>query len=238
VADSLPNDPLIIEKRGSKKIFFKNFMDVRVNQVILPLAKRLMRPDQAAIASGEGYLAHTMMHEIAHGLGPAFARINGKQVDIREAIGSQYSGLEEAKADVVGMFGLIWLCDHGYLPAADLHGYFASYLAGNFRTMRFGATDAHGMAETMEFNYLLEQGVYSRDASTGRYSVNYDKMAPAINALAHELLQQEATGDRARAEAWFVRYNKIPADLRTTLKRQTDIPVDITPVFSFSVKVQ
>lgn len=238
VADSLPNDPLIIEKKGTKKIFFKNFMDVRVNEVILPLAKRLMRPDQAAIASGDGYLTHTMMHEISHGLGPAFARVSGKQVDIREALGPVYSGVEEAKADVVGMLGLIWLCDHGHLPAAKRDGYFASYLAGNFRTMRFGSTDAHGMAETMEFNYLLQQGVYQRDPASGRYSVDYARMPAAINALAKELLEQEVSGDRARAEAWFARYNKIPADLQAALKRQADIPVDITPVFSFPVKVR
>lgn len=237
VADSLPNDPRIVEKKGSKKIFFKNFMDARVNQVILPLARRMMHPDQAALVSGEGYLAHTMMHEIAHGLGPAFARIDGRQVDIREAMGPLHSGLEEAKADVVGMFGLIWLFDHGYLPAAKRDGYFASYLAGNFRTMRFGATDAHGMAETMEFNYLREQGVFVRDSS-GKYSVEYAKMAPAIQALAKELLEQEATGDRARAEAWFAKYNRIPDDLQAALKQQADIPVDIAPVFSFPVKVQ
>src|SRR5207248_8776260 len=111
VADNLPNDPRIHEQKGTKKIFFKNFLDARVNYVILPLAKRLMLPDQAARASGEGYMASTLMHEICHGLGPAFARTGGKQVDIRESLGSVYSGLEEAKADVVGMFGLAWLMD-------------------------------------------------------------------------------------------------------------------------------
>src|SRR4029077_8117558 len=105
VADNLPNDPRVHEQKGSKKIFFKNFMDARVNSVILPLAKRVMRADQAAKASGEGYLAGTLMHEIAHGLGPAYARRGGKQVDIRESIGPVFSALEEAKADVVGMFG-------------------------------------------------------------------------------------------------------------------------------------
>src|SRR5437667_4573994 len=104
VADNLPNDPRIHEQKGSKKIFFKNFMDARVEYVVLPIAKKLMREDQAAKASGEGYLADVLLHEISHGLGPAFARRGGRQLDIREAIGPLYSGLEEAKADVVGMF--------------------------------------------------------------------------------------------------------------------------------------
>ena len=106
VADNLPNDPRIHQEKGTKKIFFKNFMDARVQYVILPVAKIMMQPDQAAEVSGEGYLAGTLLHEISHGFGPAFARVGGRQVDIREAIGPAYSGLEEAKADVVGMFGL------------------------------------------------------------------------------------------------------------------------------------
>ena len=109
-----------------------------------------MRPEQAARASGEGYLADVMMHEICHGLGPAFARKDGKHVDIREAIGPAYSGLEEAKADVTGMFGLKWLVDHGALPKERLEEYYASYVAGIFRTVRFGTAEAHGRAEMME----------------------------------------------------------------------------------------
>ncbi len=150
VADNLPNDPRVHEQKGSKKLFFKNFMDARVNYVILPLARYMMPASQAAMASGEGYLLGTIMHEICHGLGPAFAHnASGDKINIREAIGPIYSGLEEAKADVVGMFSLKWLVDHGVLPKAKLNEYYASYLAGNFRTVRFGAAEAHGQAEMM-----------------------------------------------------------------------------------------
>src|SRR5208282_2790464 len=106
VADNLPNDPRVHEQKGSKKIFFKNFMDARVNYVVLPVARKLMEPKQAAKVSGEGYLLGTIMHEICHGLGPSFARTPAGKVSIREAIGPGYSGLEEAKADVTGMFAL------------------------------------------------------------------------------------------------------------------------------------
>ncbi|MCU1230217.1 MAG: Zn-dependent hydrolase [Acidobacteria bacterium] len=231
-ADNLPNDPRIHEKVGSKKIFFKNFMDARVDYVILPVAKLLMRPDQAAKASPEGYLAAVMMHEISHGLGPAFSRRDGKQVDIREAIGPTFSGLEEAKADVTGMFGLQWLVDHGALPKERLEEYYASYVAGIFRTVRFGTAEAHGRAEMMEFNYLFERGAISRDAA-GNYAIDYAKMPDALASLTKELLEIEATGDRARAEAWFARYEKMPADLRTALEKAKDIPVDIDPLVPF-----
>ena len=155
------------------------------------------------------------MHEICHGLGPAFARRDGKQVDIREAIGAAYSGLEEAKADVVGMFALKWLVDHGVLPKERLEEYYASYVAGIFRTVRFGTGEAHGRAEMMEFNYLSEQGAIVQ--ASGRYRVDYAKMPAAIARLAKELLEQEATGDRARAEAWFAKYDKMPAALKAAL---------------------
>jgi len=238
VADNLPNDPRVHEAKGSKKLFFKNFMDARVNYVILQLAKKVMQPDQAAKASGDGYLASTMMHEICHGLGPTFARTAKGKADIREAIGPTYSGLEEAKADVVGMYSLKWMVDHGYLPKARMEEYYASYIAGIFRTARFGIGEAHGRAEMMEFNYYNENKVISRDPKTGRYSIDYTKMPGAINNLAKELLEQEATGDRARAETWFQKYDVMPAELQETLKMANDLPVDIDPVFSFAEPIQ
>ena len=233
VADNLPNDPRVHEQRGSKKIFFKNYMDARVEYIILPIAKRLLRPDQASLASAEGYLATTIMHEISHGLGPAFARIGGQKKDIREAIGPAYSGLEEAKADIVGLFGLKWLVEHGVVPREKLDPYYISHIAGIFRTVRFGVGEAHGRAEMMEFDYLSARSVVLHDASTGLYSVDLQKMPAAIAALARELLEQEATGDRARTEAWFKKYGTMPAELETALQAAADVPVDIDPVQDF-----
>jgi hypothetical protein len=233
VADNLPNDPRIHEQKGSKKIFFKNFMDARVNYVILPIAKRLLRADEAALASAEGYLASTMMHEISHGLGPAFARTSSGRQDIRAAIGPAYSGLEEAKADIVGLYGLKWLVDQGDLPKEKLNGYYASEVAGIFRTVRFGVAEAHGRAEIMEFNFYSERGAIARDAASGRYAIDFGRMPEAVAALAKELLVQEATGDRARVEAWFAKYGAIPPELAKSLGAASDVPVDIDPISSF-----
>jgi hypothetical protein len=261
VADNLPNDPRIHQEKGSKKIFFKNFMDARVDNVVLPIAKRLLRPDQAALASGEGYLATTMMHEISHELGPTYARVparpatNGApntaasgaantstRVQINEAIGPTYSALEESKADIVGMFGLDWLIEHGALPKEKRSEYYASYVGGIFRTVRFGVAEAHGRGEMMEFNYLVEQGAITHTADVagtagratpGRYAIVMERMPAAIASLAKQLLEMEATGDRRRVEAWFAKYDRMPADLTQALAAQSDIPVDIDPVFSF-----
>jgi len=232
VADNLPNDPKVQEQKGSKKLFFKNFMDARVNYVILPVARQLMPPADAAKASGEGYLLATIMHEIAHGLGPAFSRTAQGKADIRASIGPIYGGLEEAKADTVGLFGLKWLVDHDALPKSKLEEYYASYVAGIFRTARFGIAEAHGRAEMMEFNYLSERGAVTRQSS-GRYGIDYARMPGAISDLSKELLEIEASGDRARAEAWFNKYGTMPYELKAALRSTSNVPVDIDPVFSF-----
>jgi len=235
VADNLPNDPRIHEAKGTKKIFFKNFMDARVNYVILPVAKQVMRPDQAAKASAEGYLLGTIMHEIAHGLGPAFSRTPNGKIAIREALGPMFSGLEEAKADVVGMLGLKWLVDQGELPKNKLDNYYSSYIAGILRTVRFGAAEAHSRGEMMQFNYLSERSAIKRE-SNGRYSLDYDIMPTAVADLAKELLEIEATGDRSRAEKWFAKYDQMPETLKLSLKAAAKVPVDIDPIFSFKEK--
>lgn len=237
VADNLPNDPRVHEQKGSKKLFFKNFMDARVNYVILPVALKLMDPKQAAKATGDGYMQDTIMHEIAHGLGPAFARTAAGKVSIRESIGHAFSGLEEAKADVVGLFGLKFLVDQGVFPKEKLEEYYASYVAGIFRTVRFGTAEAHGQAEMMEFNYLSERGAIRRNAS-GRYEIDYGKMPAALADLAKELLEIEATGDRARCEDWFKKYGQMPEELKAALKAASDVPVDVDPVFEFPEKVK
>jgi hypothetical protein len=241
VADNLPNDPRVHEQKGSKKLFFKNFMDARVNYVILPVARKLMEPEQAAKVSGEGYLQDTIMHEICHGLGPAYARTpsdkSAWKVDIRAAIGPAFSGLEEAKADVTGIFALKWLVDHDALPKEKLEEYYASYVGGIFRTVRFGTAEAHGQAEMMEFNYLSERGAIRRNPS-GRYAIDYEKMPAAMADLAKELLEIEATGDRSRAENWFKKYGKMSDELKASLQAASDVPVDIDPMFSFPERVK
>jgi hypothetical protein len=239
VADNLPNDPRIHAEKGTKKIFFKNFMDARVNYVVLPIGKLLMRADQANLASMDGYLAVVVMHEMSHGLGPAYARVNGKQVDIRESVGPIYSGLEEAKADIVGLYGLDWLMNRGVLPKSRARDYYASHVAGIFRTVRFGTAEAHAKAEMMEFNYFVEQGAITRDASTGRYAIDFSKFRGAVASLAKELLTIEATGDRARAERWMTRYGTMPVALKAALDKTTNsVPVDVDPITAFGEAVR
>jgi hypothetical protein len=234
VADNLPNDPRIHQEKGTKKIFFKNYMDARVNYVVLPIGKLLMKEDQAAMASADGYLVVVLMHEICHGLGPAYARTSAGRADIRESIGPTYAGLEEAKADIVGLFALNWLMDKGIIPKNNAQEFYASHVAGIFRTIRFGVAEAHGRAEMMEFNYFVEQGAITRDPATSRYAIDFTKMPQAVASLAKELLEIEATGDRNRAEQWFKKYDSMPSELKSALANVKDVPVDIDPVSVFT----
>ena len=131
------------------------------------------------------------------------------------------------------MYGLKWLLDHGALAKARLQEYYASYVAGIFRTVRYGIAEAHGRAEMMEFNFLSEQKAIVR--TNGRYGVDYERMPGAMAKLAKELLEIEASGDRARAEAWFHRYDKMPAELKSAMDAVKGVPVDVQPVYSFPV---
>ncbi|HEY7114732.1 MAG TPA: Zn-dependent hydrolase [Thermoanaerobaculia bacterium] len=237
VADNLPNDPRIHEEKGSKRLFFKNYMDARVNEVVLPVARRVMVPEQARLASADGYLTDVLMHEICHGLGPAFARTAAGRVSIRESVGAIFSAVEEAKADMTGMYALDWLVAHGVFPKERLDEFQASYVAGIFRTVRFGTAEAHARGEMMQFNFLSEKGAIRR-TDTGLYTIDASKWREGVAALAKELLEIEATGDRARAEAWFARYDKMPEHLRATLERAKDLPVDVDPKMAFPEGVE
>src|SRR5437899_3433480 len=134
------------------------------------------------------------------------------------------------------MFGLKWLVDREVLPSNRLEEYYASYVAGIFRTIRFGTGEAHGRAEMMEFNYLSSQGAILE--AGGRYKVGYAKMPDAIQRLAKELLEQEATGDRGRAEAWFKKYDTVPPALKQALDAARDVPIDVDPIVSFDETVR
>jgi hypothetical protein len=237
VADNLPNDPRVHEKEGSKKLFFRNFMDARVTYVMVPIAHAMMEPEQAAKVTSDGYLVGTVMHEICHGLGPVFSRTATGKIEIREALGPLYGSLEEGKADVTGMFAVQWLVDHAVLPKKNLEEYYASYVDDLFRTVRFGAAEAHAQAEMMELNYLLERSALVRDRH-GRYAIDYDKMPAGMADLSKELLAIEATGDRQRGERLVAKYGTMSDELKRDLKATSGIPIDIDPIFSFARTVK
>jgi len=233
VADNLPNDPRVHERRGSKKIFFKNFMDARVEHVILPIARRLLRADQAQQASAEGYLAGAVMHEISHGLGPAFAHVAGGRQDIRASIGPGYSGLEEAKADIVACSRSNgWSTTAAWRQTSSM-----AITSRSCRNLPHGALRRRrGPRASADDGVQLPCRTWRAGARPGRRPLPDRARAHARRdrRSARQLLQLEASGDRAGAEAWFARYGAMRPELAQALESARDIPVDIDPVSDFT----
>jgi hypothetical protein len=231
VATNLPNDPRVHEAKGSKKIFWKNVMDARVNQVILPISRELLVHEQAVKVTPRGVFEDVLMHEISHALGPRYVRGTGEKVPVNERIGDLYSPLEEMKATVAGLVSMAWFFDHGVMPADSEEEHYASYLGGIFRSVRFGASEAHGRAGMVELNFGRERGAIRRDAATGRWSVVTPKMRDSIRALAEKALEIERAGDRSAAGALFAKYGSVPEDLQKDLDRLRNVPIEIEPIY-------
>ena len=236
VADNLPNDARIHAEKGTKKIFFKNFMDARVDYVILPIAQNLMRPRQAEDASGEGYLDRrscTRSPMDSAPPSPSARQASRHQRGHRPRLPAS----KRPKPTSSACFGPL-AGRPDALPAARPQLHYASYVAGIFRTLRFGTGEAHGRAEMMEFNVLLEHNALTLnpapDGQASTYTIDYATMPEAIASLTHQLLTFEAQGDRAGAEAWMTKYDVMPPTLTRALESTTAIPVDITPDFELN----
>ena len=235
VADNLPNDPRIHAAEGFEENLLQEFSG-RARGFDRGAAGRKADAARAGRAghAARAYLTDTLLHEISHGLGPAFARRGGKQVDIREALGPHFPGVEEAKADLVGLLAAEWLAGRGVLAREQLDACYAAHVADLFRMLRFGTAEAHAVSEIMQFSYLVERKAITWDAASSRYAVNLARHAGRRSSeLARELLEIEATGDAARAGKWFARYQALPPGTANALAAAAGLPVDIDPVFAF-----
>jgi hypothetical protein len=230
LAFNLPNDEVVREKKGSKKVMLKNVAHAKFDGILMPIARRLLRESQLSKVSFDAFFNHTLVHETAHGLGPGKITVerDGKKVQtsVNEALKELYPVIEEAKADTLGMYLNYLLVEEGLHPAEFVENVYASFLGGFFRSVRFGAGEAHGKANIIQFNYLSDHGAVVRDAD-GRYGYEADRMRPAVEALARELLLIEALGDYAGAKAFIEKYGQMPAELATALAGLGDIPTDI-----------
>jgi len=231
VAASLPNDPRVTETVGSKKTFWKNFFEARVNRVILPIARELVAEDQVDDVEPQAFFDVVLLHEIAHALGPRFADTDQGRVPINQALTTHYTWIEEAKATAAGLECLSYLIEAGVTEPSLRPRYYASYLGSIFRTIRFGTSEAHGLAALVELNYFLTDGGIDYDEGTGRYAVDYDVLPERITALAELLLTIEATGDVAAAQALKERYGTVGPELQAALERVRDVPIDPSPAY-------
>jgi hypothetical protein len=230
-AFNLPNDEVVREKKGSKKVLLKNVMDAKFRQSGKPIAARVLDPSLQSLVSFDAFFNHVLFHELSHGLGPGFlTQPDGKKVEVRIPLKELFSTVEECKADVLGVWNLLYAQQHGLVTAFNDRQLLATYAGLMFRSTRFGVGEAHGRGTAIQWNWLREHGAVTPIAG-GRFTVDFAKSRDAVRDLATELLTIEATGDYARAKTLLDKYGKETAEMTAVNATLKDIPVDITPVF-------
>jgi hypothetical protein len=230
-AFNLPNDERIVTEKGSKRVMLKNVQEAKFKAVLTPIAERVVDQSQRSRIAFEPFFTHILMHELMHGLGPHAIRIDGKATTVRSTMKELSSAFEEAKADVSGLFALQYLIDHGHLDKATEEPMYVTYLAGVFRSIRFGIKEAHGRGMALQFNYLSDKGAFTYDEKNGTFRVNADKIKDAVRSLTAEIMTIQAQGSYDQAKSLLETYAVIRPPMQHALDRLTDIPVDIAPHF-------
>ncbi len=231
-AYNLPNDERVITQKGSKRVMLKNVQDAKFRTTLLPISKRVLTPAGQAQVSFDAFFTHILAHELSHGIGPHQIEVNGRATSPRKEMKDLYSAIEEAKADVTGLFMLQFLIDRALLPDATFNEteLYTTFLASAFRTLRFGVKEAHGKGMAMQVNYLMDKGAFQANPD-GTFAVDMSKVKTAVRDLDHDLLTLEATGDYAGAKRMLDQLGVIRPVLQKALDGLSGIPVDIEPLF-------
>lgn len=227
IAINLPNDEEVQLAKGTRRLQLKNSMRAKFDEILVPIAGVLITPEQRRHITFDAFFGNTMFHEVAHGLGIKNT-INGRGT-VREALREQAGWLEEGKADVLGLYMVTALREQGEMREGEQMDNYVTFLAGIFRSVRFGASSAHGRANIARFNYFQEQGAFTRDAATGTYRVDAARMRQAVDSLSERILRLQGDGDYDGVVAFMERYGRVPTELQRDLDRlaTAGIPVDI-----------
>jgi len=226
IAINLPNDEEVQLAKGTRRLQLKNAMQAKFDKIMLPIAAELIAEDQRRHVTFDAFFANTMFHEVAHGLGIKNT-LDGEQT-VREALRDHASSMEEGKADILGLYMIGELQKKGELDS-EMMDYYTTFLAGIFRSVRFGASSAHGKANMVRFNFFRDAGAFSRDETTDTYRVNFEKMQQAIQDLSRLLLTLQGDGDYAGVEKLLKEKGDVSEQLQSDLDRlsKADIPVDV-----------
>jgi hypothetical protein len=235
LAFNLPNDERVREAKGSKKVLMRNTMRAKYDQILMPIAQRVIAQDQIKDISFDAYFNEVLHHELSHGLGPGKIKVNGRDTEVRLELKDVYSTLEEAKADVMGVYNILALIQKGDMPAELRHSLEPTYVAGLFRSARFGVHEAHGQGVVAQFNYLMEKGALTVDGE-GRFRADSAKFPDGIRALLHDMLELQAAGDYEGTKKFLDRYGKPGDSLIKAIDRLNDVPVDIRPIYDADKK--
>jgi len=225
IAINLPNDEEVQLEKGSRRLQLKNAMQAKFDKILVPISEVLVVPEQRSHITFDAFFSNTMFHEVAHGLGIKNT-INDKGT-VRAALKEHASAHEEGKADILGLYMVEKLYEMGELTEGEIMDNYVTFMAGIFRSVRFGSSSAHGVANMLRFNYFSEQEAFNFDATTGLYSVNPEKMSAAIKSLSNKILTLQGDGDYEGVEKWVNESGYVSPELKAALDRLSDVPVDI-----------
>jgi hypothetical protein len=228
IAINLPNDEKVQLEKGTRRLQLENAMRAKYDKILVPISNVLIAKDQRKHITFDAFFGNTMFHEVAHGLGIKNT-ITGKGT-VREALKDHYSALEEGKADVLGLYMVSKLRDKGMVTDGAIEDNYVTFVASIFRSIRFGASEAHGLANLLRFNYFKEKGAITYDEQTQTYSIDYDKIADATSSLSEKILTLQGDGDYEGVSAFIDKYGHVGEQLQKSLDRlgEQSIPVDVT----------
>jgi hypothetical protein len=231
VAFNLPNDERVREAKGAKKVILQNVLGAKYDRILHPMASLVLVPEDAANVHKRYMYMETLFHELSHSLGPGSIIVNGRKTSVDKELKDVGSGFEEAKADVMGAYNVLFMMDKGLLPAAEKPQIRAAYVAGLFRAMRFGDTDAHGRGAAMQYRYIRDKGGIVWDANAKRFRIDPAKLDAAIRDLVGDIVRLQATGDYNGTKAFLAKWAVMDAEAKEVTSKMGHIPVDIHPIY-------
>ncbi len=229
-AFNLPNDERIVAEMGSKRTMLKNFQEAKFRHVLVPISKVALAAEDQSFVNFDAFFTHILMHEIMHGLGPTNTGPGGSGGGVRQSLKELYSVVEEAKADISGLWALQQLMDKGVLDKSQERAMYTTFLASTFRTLRFGMTESHAKGMALQVNYLLDAGGFAVNKD-GTFSVDLKQVKKGVTDLTRDLLTLEATGDFAATKRLFDRLVVMRPQVQAALDRLDGVPIDIRPRF-------
>lgn len=231
IAYNLPNDERVRKEKGAKKVLLRNLIETKFDRIMKPIGQKVLDPSLHDRLAGDAFFDQVLFHELSHSLGPAFTKVDGKEVDVRLALGPAYTALEECKADALGTYNILYMIEQGVLPADSREKVLTSYFAGLFRSVRFGVAEAHGQGAAIQINRYLAGGGATFDAAKGTFTIDFAKLEENIGTLVHDLVMLQHEGDKAEAEAFLAEHGVMSKAMETALAGLGGIPVDIRPVY-------
>jgi hypothetical protein len=230
-AFNLPNDERVTKEKGAKRVMLKNMQDAKFRIVLVPISHIVLSPEDQKRVSFDAFFTHILMHELMHGLGPHQISVGGRATTVRQSLKEMYSVIEEAKADISGLFALQYLIDKGVLDRKLEESMYDTFLASAFRSIRFGINEAHGRGVALQLNFLLDYGAFAIHKN-GTFSVNREKIKDGVLALTREIMTLEAEGNYAKAQVLLTRMGIVRPEVQKMLDKLEHLPVDIEPKFT------